>query len=181
MSSQLVNINADGHNDILAGSFSGVPQIIYGSKDGFKQLTAILDRSGETVLLADFWNKKERKWDSTDRAGSEGHCTSVAAVDWDNDGDLDLVLGDYYAGRLFWRKNEGTKQKPKFAKKNNAVKANGDPVVIEKGLSAPRIVDWDGDGLFDILCGSSKGGVYCSEIQDRKRIQNSIKPRHSSS
>lgn len=160
MSSQLVDINADGHKDILVGSFSGVPQLILGNKDGYGQPEPILDADGETVLIEAFWNQEESKWDDTNRANSKGHCTSVAAVDWDDDGDLDLLLGDYYGGRLFVRMNDGTAKKARFAKLNQPVISGGEPVVIKDGLSAPRVVDWDGDGLFDILCGGSKGGVF---------------------
>lgn len=160
MSSQFVDINGDQHNDILVGSFSGVPYIITGSEEGYGEPEQILDAEGETVLIADFWNDDEDKWDKTDRCDSEGHCTSVSAVDWDSDGDLDLILGDYYGGRLFLRINEGTATEPAFATVNQIIEADGEPMVIEKGLAAPRIVDWNGDGLFDILCGGSKGGVY---------------------
>ena len=160
MSSQLVDINADGHNDILVGSFEGVPYIIMGGKNGFGKPEQILDGKKQTVLIGDFWNNKSGKWDKTDRANSKGHCTSVYAVDWDNDGDLDLVLGDYYGGRLYLRMNLGTAKQPRFAATNQAINADGKPIVIPNGLAAPRVVDWDGDGLFDILCGGSKGGVY---------------------
>ncbi len=161
MSSQLVDINGDNHNDILVGSFSGVPYWIPGSADGYRDPERILDTNGDTVLIADFWNDETDKWDSTERAKSAGHCTSVAAVDWDADGDLDLLLGDYYGGRLFWRKNEGSSTEPKFATTNEPVMVGAAPAVIEHGLAAPRVADFNRDGLFDILCGGSKGGVYC--------------------
>ena len=160
MSSQLVDMNSDGHQDILAGSFEGIPYILYGTEKGFNDPERILDRTGETVLISDFWNYDDNKWDKTDRAGTEGHCTSVAAVDWEQDGDLDLILGDYYGGRLVLRINEGTSKEPKFAETNVPIKAAGEPIVIAKGLSAPRVVDWNDDGQFDILCGGSKGGVF---------------------
>ena len=161
MSSQLVDLNGDKHNDILVGSFSGVPYWIPGSADGYRDPERILDANGDTVLIADFWNDDTDKWDSTERAKSTGHCTSVAAVDWDADGDLDLLLGDYYGGRLFWRKNEGSSTEPKFATTNEPVLVGAAPAVIEHGLAAPRVADFNRDGLFDILCGGSKGGVYC--------------------
>ncbi len=163
MSSQLVDMNADGFNDILVGSFEGLPFLIKGSKEGYGEPEQILDVSGEAVLICDFWNHEDKKWDKTDRAQSEGHCTSVSAVDWDSDGDLDLILGDYYGGRLFVRINEGTKQEPAFAKTNQVIRAGGKPLVIAKGLAAPRVVDWNRDGLFDLLCGGAKGGVFYFE------------------
>lgn len=170
MSSQFVDINADGHKDILVGSFSGVPQIIMGSSNGYGEPESILDANGDTVLIADFWNYDEEKWDTTTRARTEGHCTSVAAIDWDDDGDLDLLLGDYYGGRLYYRINEGTASEPKFARENRAVSAGGKPIVIEGGLATPHIVDWNGDGRFDILCGGSKGGVYFFENTGRESL-----------
>jgi len=155
-----VDIDADGYNDILVGSFEGVPYLIRGSEEGFSEPQQIKDATEETVVIADFWNHEEDKWDKTDRAESKGHCTSVEAVDWDDDGDLDLLLGDYYGGRLFLRLNEGSAEEPGFAKTNQAIEADGEPIVIKGGLAAPRVVDWDGDGLFDIVCGGAKGGVY---------------------
>lgn len=160
MSSQLVDINADNKKDILVGSFSGVPHIIMGDEKGYAVPEAMKDSSGETILIANFWNTKDSKWDKTDRAKSKGHCTSVAAVDWDSDGDLDLILGDYYGGALFVRMNEGSDSEPKYATENAAILAAGKPIVIEKGLAAPRVVDWNGDGLFDIICGGAKGGAF---------------------
>ncbi len=85
MSSQLVDIDADGYNDILVGSFEGVPYLIRGSEEGFSEPQQIKDATEETVVIADFWNHEEDKWDKTDRAESKGHCTSVEAVDWDDD------------------------------------------------------------------------------------------------
>lgn len=155
-----MDLDADGHMDILAGSFSGVPQLIMGSKTGFHEPVNMMDSTGQSVLIADFWNEETNEWDKTDRAKSEGHCTSVAAVDWDDDGDLDLLMGDYYGGRLYLRRNEGNAKEPKFAATNVTVESGGKPMIVKDGLAAPRIIDWDGDGLFDILCGGAKGGVF---------------------
>lgn len=159
MSTQFVDMNADGHMDILAGSFSGSPYLIEGSKEGYLDPKPVLDINGDVVLLAAFWNYEEEKWDETDRSGTKGHCTSASAVDWDDDGDLDLLLGCYRSGKLHLRVNEGTAKEPKFAVENIVIEAEGKPMVTDGGIAAPRIVDWDGDGLFDILCGGAKGNV----------------------
>lgn len=163
-----MDINADGHKDILVGSFSGSPYLIQGGEEGFGEPEPIMDSSDQAVLISKFWNKEDKKWDETDRAESEGHCTSASAVDWDDDGDLDLILGDYYGGRLYLRLNEGTATEPSFAETNSPVNADGEPIVIKKGLAAPHIVDWDGDGLFDVLCGGSKGGVFLFKNTGKK-------------
>jgi len=160
MSSQFVDIDGDGFKDILCGSFSGTPQWIRGTAKGLLEPAAVMNGDGETVLISAFWNDKDNKWDATKRAGSEGHCTSSSAVDWDGDGDLDLLLGDYYGGRLYFCLNEGSKTKPKFSASNQPVLAGGKPLVVPLGLASPCVVDWNKDGLFDILCGGTKGGVY---------------------
>ncbi|MAR13105.1 MAG: hypothetical protein CL681_24445 [Blastopirellula sp.] len=163
MSSQFVDMNSDGRHDILAGSFSGVPQWLEAQENGFAKPTNVVDQSGETVLIANFWNYETQKWDTTERATSAGHCTSVSAVDWDADGDLDLILGDYYGGRLFLRLNEGNAKEAKYATTNQPIMVGGKAAQIDKGLAAPRIADWNGDGLFDIICGGAKGGVFLLE------------------
>lgn len=163
-----MDMNADGHMDILAGSFSGSPYLIEGSEDGYLDPKPVVDLNGDVVLLAAFWNYEEEKWDETDRSGTEGHCTSASAVDWDEDGDLDLLLGCYRSGKLHLRMNEGTAQEPKFAVENIVIEADGKPMVTKGGIAAPRIVDWNGDGLFDILCGGAKGNVCYFENVGKK-------------
>ncbi len=154
-------MNGDGRKDILISSFSGVPQWVENTESGWGESTDVLDKNGDAVVIADFWNHDTDEWDETDRAGTKGHCTSVAAVDWDGDGDMDLLLGDYdKAGRLHVRLNEGSAKETQFATKNFPIKVGKELVSIKGGVGAPRVVDWNGDGLFDILVGAIRGGVY---------------------
>src|SRR5262249_53263649 len=110
-------------------------------------------------------NYKTEKWDNADRSPKgekypQDHCISVVAVDWNNKGALDLLLGAKEGG-LYLRRNEGKPGQPKFATTNERVMASdGKPLAVPGGLTAPRLVDWNGDGLFDLVCGSFNGGVY---------------------
>ena len=154
-------MNGDGRKDILISSFSGVPQWVENTESGWGESADVLDQNGDAVVIGDFWNHDTDEWDETDRSGTKGHCTSVAAVDWDGDGDMDLLLGDYdKAGRLHVRLNEGSAKETRFAIKNFPIKVGQELVSIEGGVGAPRVADWNGDGLFDILVGAIRGGVY---------------------
>ena len=79
-------------------------------------------------------------------------------VDWDGDGDLDLLFGAY-DGSLMLRINEGTRREPAFATSNTVVRAGGEPVAIPEGHCTPVVADWDGDGRWDILSGAATGAV----------------------
>ena len=160
MSPQFVDFNADGHTDIVAATFSGSPYVALGDGEGFHQPEQILDKEGERIVLNQFWNYDDKKWDDTSRCdpidgarGKKGHLTSAWAMDWDHDGDLDLLLGDYADGRLYLRMNEGDRQQPSFATHNVVVEAGGEPIKVDK-TATMRVIDWTGDGVDDLLLGS---------------------------
>jgi hypothetical protein len=164
MCPQLVDFNADGSLDLVMGTFEGVAFLVPGSKNGFQEPQRILDADGKTILLSSFWNHDTKKWENADRSPKgqkypEDHCISVVAVDWDKDGDLDLLLGAKEGG-LYLRRNDGLPGKPKFVTTNERIMTNSQPIMVPGGLTAPRLVDWNNDGLFDLACGSFNGGVY---------------------
>ena len=152
-------MNGDGLKDVLVGGFSGVPQWIAQTKDGFGEPAAVVDKNGDAVLISEFWDYEAEDWAESETSGAKGHASSVAAVDWDSDGDTDLLLGGYRKGGLFLRLNEGSASHMQLATTSQALHVGGQPIQIEGGIGAPRIADWDGDGLFDILIGTIRGEV----------------------
>ena len=104
-------------------------------------------------------NKKDGGGDSEEatqwRVASFG--SWIAMTDWDDDGDLDALIGSF-AGKLFLRENIGTRDKPIFSGDSNQVNVDGEPLKVT-GHASPVVADWDGDGIWDLIVGSSDGSV----------------------
>ena len=80
-----------------------------------------------------------------------------ALVDWDGDGDLDLLIGSF-GGEIFLRENVGTRRKPEYAPETVRLDADGKPLKVNSH-AAPAVADWDGDGVWDLVVGVSDGSV----------------------
>jgi hypothetical protein len=164
MTPQLVDLNADGYQDILAATFEGTAFLAEGSKKGWKEPQHIKDENDTNVRISFYWDLDKSEYQSVDRSTDEyetvedHHMTSIAAVDWDDDGDLDLILGAYEGG-LYRCMNIGTKSEPKFEATNHQIKIGDEPFKLSS-LSNPRVVDWNQDGLWDLLVGTSQGEVH---------------------
>jgi hypothetical protein len=148
-----VDLDGDGHRDILSGSYSrmdkdmaGLFQVLYGKPDGtFRPAEVLKGTDGQPLIIP---TKGEDQV-------IEKICTRPFAVDWDGDGKLDLVVGNF-AGTFYWFKGEG---KGKFRPKPELIKTGDEPLRIHGHHSDPFVIDWDGDGALDLISGSSDGGV----------------------
>jgi hypothetical protein len=154
-----VDLDQDGVNDILSGSYSrmqkemaGLFQVLWGKSDGtFKAATTLLGIDGEPLIIP-IESREEM---------TKNICTRPTAVDWDGDGDLDLVVGNF-AGSFFLFNGKG---KGEFFPKPEPILVGDSPLKITGAHSDPFVVDWDNDGDLDLVSGSSNGGVQWSENQ----------------
>jgi hypothetical protein len=145
-----VDFDGDGTLDLVSGSYDpGELYLFRGRGRGkFAASEVISDKAGRPILKVP--NQKNKV---------ESFGSWTALVDWDDDGDLDILVGTF-DGLMFVRRNEGSRTKPEYSTKNEWVKVGPKALRVPGGEHAnPVIVDWDGDGLWDIVTGAADGGV----------------------
>jgi hypothetical protein len=133
-----VDLDGDGRVDILTGSISGRVHFYRKRPNGTYA-------AGETLKAGLL------------RPLTVGASSSIALVDWDDDRDLDLVIGNG-EGAVYLVLNEGTAAKPEWSQPRR-LKAGGKFIAADSGAVAPCVADWDADGLPDLLLGSGSGKV----------------------
>jgi len=142
---------------------AGLFQVLYGNKDGtYRKAEVLKGIDGKPLIIP---TKGEEQL-------TEKICTRPFAVDWDGDGHIDLVVGNF-AGTFYWFKGKG---KGRFDPKPEQIMAGGKPLKVNGVHSDPFIVDWDGDGDLDLVTGSSDGGVYWAENTAGKGMPPTLKP-----
>ena len=153
--------NNDGHLDILSGCYwtegadGGHIQILagQGSMD-FAAAEELKNAAGYPLMNAKL--PEEGKGGMKDNQ-TETICTQQHAVDYDGDGDLDLVVG-CFESNFFYYENTGSNEDKKLSE--TPVKLSIESISYH---SAPHLVDWDGDGDLDLLSGTGDGGAIFSE------------------
>jgi hypothetical protein len=142
------DLNGDGIRDFISNSYD--PGHLYyfrGVGDGtFGKREEIVDKAGVPVRSTPQQKQEVQSFGSF-----------YAPVDWDADGDQDILIG-CFGGGLKLRINEGDAKQYAFAAENIEVNAGEEPLKVEAHC-CPIVVDWDGDGSWDILAGSDDGSV----------------------
>ncbi|MEM6698031.1 MAG: T9SS type A sorting domain-containing protein, partial [Bacteroidota bacterium] len=130
---QLVNVDGDGDLDLVVGVENGT--IAYFQNDGsnnFTQQTA-----------------SNNPFDGID----VGYHSSPQLVNVDGDGDLDLIVGEYY-GTIQYYQNDGSNNFIQQTASNNPFDG------IDVGdYSSPQLVNVDGDSDLDLIIGEVDGTI----------------------
>ena len=135
--------------DMLAAGYVGYGYIFYGNENGsLKKPEIVRNKNGKEVFLGGYWDYDQKKWIGYVKGSS--NLTMMKAVDWDEDGDYDLVLSSHPHGRphegvgIQLVINEGSKSNPVFSTEQTMV-------INTSYHVASAFTDWDGDGLWDII------------------------------
>lgn len=122
---------------MISGSFPGDIYLFRGQANGAYAAPEVVKSKGKALNL--------------------GRATAVAAADWDDDGDNDLIVGNI-DGAVFLARNEGAAGQPRFHS-HERLRAAGQPITAGGGDAGPAVADWDGDGKLDLLLGTGNGNV----------------------
>jgi hypothetical protein len=179
----LVDLDGDGIPDLISGSWPGELFFFKGGPNHtFAAPVKLKDKNGKTINVGGGRRDSgdmilvagDARFEKTDKgqviiyederieipagkpAGITGTASAVHAVDWDGDGLIDLLVGEI-GGRVYLLRNEGTRTAYAFGKAQ-PLEAGGKPLVVP-GDAGPFAVDWDGDGLVDLLVGAGDGSV----------------------
>ena len=85
----------------------------------------------------------------------------VCVVDWDGDGDDDLVIGEFL-DRITFFENIGTRAKPRLAA-GRFLTVDGRTLHMDLCMIMPTTCDFEGDGDVDLIVGEEDGFVDCVE------------------
>lgn len=155
-----MDLNGDGHVDILSGTYSvrgleqmaGLFQVLWGKGNGdYSKAETLKGSDGKPLYHKESDRKKI----------TNSICTRPFAADWDADGDLDLIVGNFKGTfHLYTGRGKGV-----FDPEPTAIKIDGSSTELKiNGYhSDPMVIDFDGDGDLDIVSGSTDGNVQWSE------------------
>lgn len=91
---------------------------------------------------------------------------SPCIADFDSDGDLDLLCGEFLDGFTYFQ-NTGNRTDARLAPERRLVAPNGQPLHMDLQMIVPVALDWDRDGDVDLIVGDEDGRVAFVEHTGR--------------
>jgi len=160
------------------------PAAVDWNKDGFADYVTV-DHEGYLAYYEAFL-KNGKKWlrpgqrifknDSGDpiriseHTGGHSGRARIIIVDWDNDGDLDIIHNGHHlfgqapallkkVKNVGWYENLGYAENTVFTWRGELIKRQ--IAVSSEHSTTPEVVDFDGDGRLDLFLGGEDGRIEC--------------------
>ena len=124
--------NNDGDTDIIVGDRNGFINFFERNSDGTLQAGVKLQSGGTDIDV--------------------GGNSAPDFADWDNDGDLDMIVGSDATSPVRVYENTGSASAYQF---DGYTEFTGGGSVVTLYRSMPSIYDMNGDGLFDVVIGAT--------------------------
>ncbi len=176
-----VDFDADGRLDLLVGIGDWTA---YGWDDAWDENGKWTNGPlhGYVYLVRNTGTTEKPAWAAPvrlqARSGSDSDPTAMADIDvygwpspnyadFDNDGDNDLLCGEFLDG-FTWSRNIGTREAPVFAAGRRLITADGTgPLKMDLQMIVPVAFDWNRDGHTDLIVGDEDGRVAFVEHTGR--------------
>ncbi|MBI5191192.1 MAG: VCBS repeat-containing protein [Nitrospirae bacterium] len=164
--------------DVDSGTIS-VPCIVDWNNDGAKDVL-MGNRAGTVFAFINRGTNSAPRFSGgfelMDGDLDVGSYSAPAAVDWDADGNKDLVVGSF-DGTLYTYINTGTDAEPQF--KSEPLELHAELVTYSTfNYTTPFIVRNHDNGLFDIITGCGDGRVYRFRNAGTKGAPRFSSPQH---
>lgn len=129
---------------------------------------------GFVYLFRNVGTAAEPRFEKPEQLAADGKpvdtfgCPSPNFADFDGDGDLDLVCGEFLDGFTYFE-NKGTRREPRYAAGRRLRTADDQPLTMDLEMIVPAAFDWDRDGDADLVVGDEDGRVALVENVGRMR------------
>lgn len=159
---KMADYDADGNLDLIVGEgYWGE----YGWDNAYdhKGTWSNGPLRGWVYLLRNSGTNEKPKYEEPRKIEADGKPVDVYGmpspnlVDFDSDGDLDLLCGEFLDGFTYFQ-NTGTAKAPIYAA-GQRLRHDGKELAMHVQMITPTAIDWDHDGDQDLIVGDEDGRV----------------------